>query len=105
MIFVLTTCTTVLGKEREFENTLNEMTAVYEKHGAKPVGFWWTLGGERNEAVWMYAWKDVNAYENGQEKAVTDENYPLEQMASLIITYTDKILKPQKNLEGLIKTL
>ena len=103
MIYVLTTCTTVLGKEREFENTLNEMTAVYEKHGAKPVGFWWTLGGERNEAVWLYAWKDLKAYENGQENVVTDENYPLEQMASLIITSTDKILKPQKTLEGLMK--
>jgi hypothetical protein len=104
MAYVLTTCTVVLGKEREFETTLNEITAIYQKHGAKPIGFWWTLGGERNEAVWLFAWNDVRAYENGQEKAVQDENYPLEQVASLVITATDKILKPQKALEHLTKT-
>jgi hypothetical protein len=104
MAYVLTTCTVVLGKEREFETTLNEITAIYQKHGAKPIGFWWTLGGERNEAVWLFAWNDVRAYENGQEKAVQDENYPLEQVASLVITSTDKILKPQKALEHLTKT-
>jgi hypothetical protein len=47
----------------------------------------------------------MNAHENGQEKTVNDQNHLLKQMASLIITYTDKILKPQKNLEVLIKTV
>ncbi len=103
MAYVLTTCTIVMGKEKEFETTLNEITSIYEKVGAKPVGFWWTFGGERNEAVWMYAWKDVKAYENGQENAFKDENYPLEQFASLVIASTDKILKPQKTLEHLLK--
>jgi len=92
-----------MGKEKEFETTLNEITSIYEKVGAKPVGFWWTFGGERSEAVWMYAWKDLKAYENGNEKALKDENYPLEQFTSLIITSTDKILKPQESLEHLLK--
>lgn len=94
MIYILSTCTAVLGKETEFENTITELTSIYEKYGAKTVGCWWTLGGERNEVVWLHSWKDLNAYEKGQANAIKDENYPIEKLSSLIITYTDKILKP-----------
>lgn len=94
MIYVLSTCTVVMGRRKEFENMVKEVTSVYEKHGAKLIGSWWTLGGEGNETVWIYAWKDLKDFEKGQEAVQKDKNFPIEKVASTIITYSDKILKP-----------
>ena len=94
MIYVLSTCTVSMGKEREFETTVQEMTAVYEKHGAKLVGLWWTLGGERNEVVWLFSWNDLKAYKQGRDAVWKDENFPIDKVASLVITFSDKLLTP-----------
>jgi len=93
MIHVLSTCTVIMGKREEFGDMVKEITSVYEKHGAKLVGFWWTLGGEANEAVWIYAWENLKDYEKGQEAVWKDKSFPMEKFSSTVITYTDKILK------------
>ncbi len=94
MINVLSTCNVVIGRRTEFEEAFKELIALYDKHGAKLVGFWWTIGGEGNEALWINTWKDIGNYEKGNEEARNDKDYPLERIASTVITYTDKILKP-----------
>jgi hypothetical protein len=50
--------------------------------------------GEGNEAVCINAWKNVEDFEKGQEAAWKDKSFPLEKVASTVITYNDKILKP-----------
>jgi len=93
MIYVLTTCTVVIGRRLEFENTFKEINSLHQKHGAKLVGFWWTIGGEGNEAVWIFSWKDLKDFEKGKEAVWDDKDFPLEKVASTVIAYTDKILK------------
>jgi hypothetical protein len=83
-----------MGKRDEFANMFKQVTAAYEKNGAKLVGFWWTLAGEGNEAVCINAWKNLENFEKGNEAAWKDKSFPLEKVASTVITTTDKILKP-----------
>ena len=73
---------------------MKEVTSLYEKHGGKLVGFWWSLGGEKNEALWLSAWKDTKDWEKGEEETWSDKNFPMEKVSSTIITYSDRILKP-----------
>ena len=94
MIYILTSCTVVLGKEKDFEKTLIELMDIYKKNGATPIGFWWTIG-ERNEAIWITSWKDIGSFEKGQTSVLEDENYPIDKVSSMVIAQTDKILKPQ----------
>jgi len=93
MIYVMRTCSVAIGKRKEFEDVAKEAMTVYEKHGAKLIGFWWVLGGEGNEAVWIYSWKDLKHFDE-EHNVLEGEDYPIEKFASTVITYTDKILKP-----------
>ena len=93
MINVLTTCSVLMGKREEFKKTFNRIKELYEKTGAKHVGFWWTLGGEENEAVWMFEWESLTAYEEGKESVVNNPDYPQEDFNSCVILHTEKILK------------
>ena len=93
MIYVLTTCTIVLGKRAEFETTFRRLQEVYEKHGAKLVGFWWTIGGENNEVCWIMSWKDLNSYEKEIDEAMNENDFPIEGLSSTVITQSDRIMK------------
>jgi len=94
MINVLSTCIVIIGKKSDFENAFKEVVAVHEKHGAKLVGFWWTLGSEGNEAVWIFSWKNLEAFEKGREAVWQDREFPTDKFASTAISYTEKILVP-----------
>jgi hypothetical protein len=94
MIYVLSSCTVVMGKKKEFESAFREISSIYERHGAKLIGLWWTIGGEANEAVWIHSWKDLKDFERGQEEVWEDKDFPMEKVASTMVTYTDRILKP-----------
>lgn len=94
MIYVLSTCVVAMGKKEDFENMFKEVANVNEKHGAKLIGFWWTIGGEGNEAVWLSSWKNFEAFEKGQDSAWKDREFPRDKIASSAISYTDKMLKP-----------
>ncbi len=95
MIHVLTACTVAIGRTNDFENTMREVLPIYEKHGGKIVGFWWAIGGDKNEAVWMHTWKSLEDYEKGVEETWNDKDFPIEKIANTIITHTEKILKPK----------
>ena len=93
MIYVLTTCAVVIGMNQEFENAFREINLLYQKQGAKLIGFWWSLIGEGNEAVWIYSWDDLKDFEKGKERVWKDKDFPLEKIATTVITYNDKVLK------------
>lgn len=94
MIYILSTCVVTMGRKKNFDNMFKEVASVLKKHGATLVGFWWTLGGEGNEAVWITSWKNLEAYGKGQEALWKDKDFPTDKFASTVISYTDKILKP-----------
>ena len=88
MIHVLSTCTVVIGKRAEFESAFKEVKSVFEKHGAKLVGLWWSVGGEGNESIWIHAWKDVNDYArarvwNNHMREIHGYSTPIEEFGSL----------------------
>ena len=94
MIYVLTTCHVAFGKNSEFEETMEEIKVIKEKNGAKLVGFWWSLAGEGNEAFWIYSWKNIQDYVKKRESVWKDKDFPSDKVASMVLTFSDKILLP-----------
>jgi hypothetical protein len=94
MIYVLSTCNVIMGKNKEFEETFSELKQTLAKHGGKLVGSWWSFGGEENEAVWLFSWKDLKEFEKGYTASLKDTRFPMEKFASTVISYSNKILKP-----------
>jgi hypothetical protein len=93
MVTVLTTCSILLGKRREFEDIFQKIKNLYTREGAELIGFWWTLGGDANEAVWIFKWKTFTSYKEGKKAVTEDSNYPIDEMTTVIVSYNEKILE------------
>ena len=62
--------------------------------GGKKIGFWWTIGGEGDEASWLFSWKNLNNYQKAMNAVVKEDTYPIETLASIVVSLNDKILIP-----------
>jgi hypothetical protein len=93
MTTILTTCSVLLGKRKEFKSVFQTLKNLYINEGAKLVGFWWTLGGEANEAVWMFKWETVSSYLQGKKSIQQNNSYPIEELSSILTSYNEKILQ------------
>lgn len=52
------------GKQREFLEAFQGVPMkVFERHGAKLVGFWTTYAGQSNEVIYLLAYPDLAARE------------------------------------------
>ena len=80
-------------KREEFESIFQNIKDLYSKEGADLVGFWWTLGRDANEAVWMFNWKTFEAYKQGKEAVRNNSAYPLDDITSIVVSYNEKILE------------
>ena len=94
MIHVYTSCTVVMGSNPQIETAFQDLLELYEKKGGKNLGFWWTVGGECDEASWLFFWRNLNNYKKTMELVRKDKKYPIEELASLVISLNDKILIP-----------
>ena len=81
-----------MGRKKNFDNMFKEVASVLKKHGATLVGFWWTLGGEGNEAIWITSWKNLDAYDKA--KALVDS------IQEKIEQYDETIAAREKLVEG-----
>jgi hypothetical protein len=95
VIHVYTTCIIVIGKEAEIKNAFLDLRDLSVKKGAKYQGFWWTVGGEEPEASWLFSWHSLNNYRKGIEEIRKESRYPIEELASSVISLNDKILLPE----------
>jgi hypothetical protein len=93
MVTILTTCSILIDKKEEFISIFQVIKNLYIKEGAKLIGFWWTLGGEANEAVWMFNWKTLNSYQLGKKAVLENSAYPIEEISSIVTSYNEKILE------------
>jgi hypothetical protein len=83
-----------MGKKTQIENAFQDLRELYEKKGGKNIGFWWTIGGEGDEVSWLFSWMNLNNYHKAMEVVRKEKNYPLEELASIVISLNDKILIP-----------
>jgi hypothetical protein len=93
MVTILTTCSILIGKREDFESIFPIIKDLYSKEGAELVGFWWTLGGEANEAVWMFNWETLASYQQGKKAVLENSVYPMDEMSSIVVSYNEKILE------------
>jgi hypothetical protein len=83
-----------MGKKKNMINAFHDLRDLYEKRGGKNLGFWWTIGGEGDEASWLFSWRNLNNYQKAMEEVPKENTYPIEEIASIAISLTDKILLP-----------
>lgn len=84
------------GKMQEFLEAFSQTPAkLFEKHGAKLVGFWTTVIGQSNEVIYLLAFRDLAHRERFWEELGQDsEMQQYRQGGVRVEKIVSKILRP-----------